>query len=160
MRRMRSFLGPLRRSLQQWRSECLFTTMPVPGVVNPLIGVNNALDSVRGLRLTSPIVKKSAITACQQARQACKHVDIATGNNVTTSWPTMRMPQQTYALPYPPPGPSNVIDVMSLDKDQLMALSKGILASQQTQDAAQIATNIDAVAASARAIRAAEGVTP
>lgn len=97
---------------------------PIPSVAGPLAMLNNALDSLKRPGVTGPVAKQAAVSACETARNACRHVEIATKGH-HSSWPTM--PRQTYYPPqYAQPSIQPVfIDVDSLDKSQLIELSKG-----------------------------------
>jgi hypothetical protein len=101
----------------------------MPNVYSPLAVVNNSLDTLKTLKFQKPVVKQSAVAACEAARQACKHVDIAAKPGLTASWPTMQnrvpmyspmqqVPQPSY--PQLPPAPPQWWN--DLDKDQMIAL--------------------------------------
>lgn len=96
----------VRATWQQLSSELYFVQTPIP---SPLGSLNKGIDGLQGLRAQKPVIQKGAQTACEAAKQACKHVDVANKSNLTTGWPTTYNPygQPSYYRPpqqqLPPP---------------------------------------------------------
>ena len=139
--KLQKLVKKARLEFLSWQSESYFAAAPMPSVLSPLAAVHGSLETLKGLKFDSRMAKRTAVTACETARQACKHVDVATKTNNTAGWQPMSAPAPTQVPWYD-----------KLDKDELMA----VMAAGQ-RPTAEIQRDLEAAVAAARANRAVYG---
>lgn len=97
---MHDQMRDLKKRFERWRTRSAFTVTTVPNIVSPLAALNNGLDAVRTIKVNPRMVQRGAVTACEQARSACKHVDIVAKSNTTSGWQQAPRQGNYYSDPF------------------------------------------------------------
>lgn len=114
----------MKRYLILLQTNTYFNVSGLPVLASPLARLNDLIDGVKGISMSTNAVRTGAVTSCQIARSVCKPVDDLLGKGTGYSsqgyYPQYRPAVYTTPQAVIPPG------VFGLDQGTLMSELKGV----------------------------------